>query len=395
MLPWYPPPPADPPCPGPAAVRRRWLHAAPRASGAYDGAVDPAASLTLIPLMGPWHLRHPRWNVVTVRDALDALAPALVWTTALPPDFARDPAWRDTDELALPWTAAPWAARRGTALRGLAAPGADDAPDFERLLASYPQARAPLDAAGAALRPLHDVLPLALDLPRILAEVVPPLADELRVRLDAFGDGPGTGWRMRRARAAAQRVAADLRDAASPGVAGGHGVSGGPHGAVLVEVDLWPALTRELDAAGLAWAPPEPPPVTADARTRSLLDVAWRGEAADVAGLLGQLGELDLAEARFLRAQLLLAHDHAAEALEVLEEAANGDFREPYLLPGLLLARLGQLRDLAGKRDRALQAYRGALALDWAPADARAAAEAGLSTPFALPTNAVTPGGTA
>jgi len=125
--------------------------------------------------------------------------------------------------------------------------------------------------------------------------------------------------------------------------------------------------------------------VTTDARTRSLLDVAWRGEAADVAGLLGQLGELDLAEARFLQAQLLLAHDHAAEALEVLEKAANGDFREPYLLPGLLLARLGQLRDLAGKRDRALQAYRGALALDWAPADARVAAEAGLRAPFALP----------
>jgi hypothetical protein len=371
------------------------VHAAQDASGAYDGAVDPATSLTLIPLMGPWHLRHPRWNVVTVRDALDALAPApvLLWTTALPPDYARDPGWRDTDELALPWTVAPWAARRGTALRGIAAAGAEDAPDFERYLAGYPQARAPLDASRAALRPLHDVLPLALDLPRILAEVVPPLADDLRVRLEAFGDGPGTGWRMRRARAAAERIAADLGGGGSAGDAGSPGATGSPRGAVLVEVDLWPALTQELDAAGLAWSPPDPPPVTADARTRSLLDVAWRGEAADVAGLLGQLGELDLAEARFLQAQLLLAHDHAAEALEVLEGAANGDFREPYLLPGLLLARLGQLRDLAGRRDRALQAYRGALALEWAPADARAAAEAGLRAPFALPTSAGTPGG--
>ena len=355
--------------------------------------MDPAASVTLIPLMGPWHLRHPRWNVVTVRDALDALEPALVWTTALPPDFERDPAWRDTDEIALPWTVAPWATRRGTPLRGIAAPGAEDAPDFERYLSAYPQARAPLDAAHAALRPLHDVLPMAIDLPRILAEVVPPLADELRLRLEAFGDGPGTGWRMRRARAAAERVAADLRDAASPGLAASPGFAGGKRSAVLVEVDLWPALTQALDAAGLAWSPPEPPPVTAGARTRSLLDVAWRGEAEDVAGLLGQLRELDLAEARFLQAQLLLTHDHAAEALEVLEGAANGDFREPYLLPGLLLARLGQLRDLAGRRDRALQAYRGALALDWAPADARAAAEAGLRAPFALPARA--PGGTA
>ena len=90
-------------------------------------------------------------------------------------------------------------------------------------------------------------------------------------------------------------------------------------------------------------------------------------------------------EARFLEAQLLLAHDHAAEALEVLEAAAAGDFREPYLLPGLLLARLGQLRDLAGKRDRALQAYRGALALAWLPAEAREAAEAGMRAPFARP----------
>jgi hypothetical protein len=151
-----------------------------------------------------------------------------------------------------------------------------------------------------------------------------------------------------------------------------------------VEADLWPALAEALDEAGIAWSPAASPPVSDDARLRSLLDVAWRGEAADVAGLLGRLRELDLAEARFLEAQLLLAHDHAAEALEVLEAAAAGDFREPYLLPGLLLARLGQLRDLAGKRDRALQAYRGALALGWVPVEARAAAEAGMRAPFAL-----------
>ena len=351
--------------------------------------METAASLTLIPLLGPWHLRHPRWNVVTVRDALDALAPEVLWTTALPPDFDRDPSWRDTDEVALPWTVTPWAARRGTPLRGIGAPGAEDAADFERYLAAYPQARAPLDAARAALRPLNELLPQALDLPRVLTEVLPPLATELRVRLEAFGDGPGTSWRLRRARAAYERIAADLRATNAMG-----GAAGGARGAVLVEADLWPALTAELDEAGLAWSPAASPPVSDDARLRSLLDVAWRGEAADVAGLIGRLRELGLAEARFLEAQLLLAHDHAAEALEVLEAAAAGDFREPYLLPGLLLARLGQLRDLAGKRDRALQAYRGALALGWVPAEARAAAEAGMHAPFALAA-AVPPGGTA
>jgi tetratricopeptide (TPR) repeat protein len=340
--------------------------------------VDTAASLTLIPLMGPWHLRHPRWNVVTVRDALEALAPEVLWTTALPPDFDRDPSWRDTDEIALPWTVTPWAARRGTPLRGVGAPGAEEAADFERYLAAYPQARSPLDAARAALRPLNELLPQALDLPRVLNEVLPPLAAELRVRLETFGDGPGTGWRGRRARVACERIAADLR--ATSATDGG----GAARGTVLVEADLWPALAAALDGAGIAWSPAASPPVSDDARLRSLLDVAWRGEAADVAGLIGRLRELDLAEARFLEAQLLLAHDHAAEALEVLEAAAAGDFREPYLLPGLLLARLGQLRDLAGKRDRALQAYRGALALGWVPVEARAAAEAGMRAPFAL-----------
>jgi len=339
--------------------------------------VDTAASLTLIPLMGPWHLRHPRWNVVTVRDALEASAPEVLWTTALPPDFERDASWHDTDEIALPWTVAPWAARRGTPLRGIGAPGAEDAADFERYLAAYPQARAPLDAARAALRPLPELLPQALDLPRVLDEVLPPLAQELRLRVEAFGDGPGTGWRLRRARAARERITADLRPTGASGRS--------PRGVVLAEADLWPALTAELDEAGVAWSPAASPPVSDDARRRSLLDVAWRGEAADVAGLLGRLRELDLAEARFLEAQLLLAHDHAGEALEVLEAAAAGDFREPYLLPGLLLARLGQLRDLAGKRDRALQAYRGALALGWVPAEAREAAEAGMRAPFALP----------
>jgi hypothetical protein len=128
------------------------------------------------------------------------------------------------------------------------------------------------------------------------------------------------------------------------------------------------------------WTRATPP--SPAARRRALLDVAWQGEAPDVAGLLAQLREGPEAEARFLEAQLLLAHDHPAEALDVLEQASHGDFREPYLLPGLLLARLGQLRDLAGRRDRALQAYRGALALGWAPAEARAVARAGLEAPF-------------
>jgi hypothetical protein len=349
--------------PGRRPDRRSGPHAT------YDVVVDTPPGLTLVPLMGAWHLRHPRWNVVTVRDALDRLDPDAVWTTALTPGYAGEPAWRDTDEVALPWTVDGWGSRRGTPLAGVGEPITDEAADFERYLDAYPKARARLDAARIHLRPLLELLPRALDLRRILGEVVPPLAADLRQRLEDFGDGPGTGWRHARARAAWARVAA----------------AGARRGALLVDIDLWPALTALLDEEGVAWAPIEEPPVTEDARRRALLDVAWRGEAADAAGLLGQLRELDLAEARYLEAQLLLTHDHPAEALEVLERASTTDFREPYLLPGMLLARLGQLRDLAGRRDRALQAYRGALALDWAPLEAREAAAAGLRAPFAFP----------
>jgi hypothetical protein len=60
------------------------------------------------------------------------------------------------------------------------------------------------------------------------------------------------------------------------------------------------------------------------------------------------------------------------------------DFVEPYYLPGFLLSRLGQLYDLAGRRDAALRAYRGVRALGYAPVEALAAAEDGLQRPFAL-----------
>ena len=329
-----------------------------------------AAPLTLVPLTGPWHLRHPRWNVVVVREALESHAPDRVATTALAPGYPADPDWRSTDEVALPWTLVPWAADRGTPLVGVgaAAPVAGAPADFERFLAGYAGARVALDEAAAALAPLRERLPRPIDLAGLLTDVLPPLAADLRLRLAAFGDGPATAWRGERAASVVERALA----------------LGGQRAALLVELDLWPAVVHALEERGADWAAVAAPPPSPAARRRALLDVAWQGEAPDVAGLLGQLREGDEPEARFLEAQLLLAHDHAAEALEVLEEASHGDFREPYLLPGMLLARLGQLRDLAGRRDRALQAYRGALALAWAPAEARAVARAGLEAPFGL-----------
>jgi hypothetical protein len=330
--------------------------------------------ITMLPLMGPWHLRHPRWNVITLRDTLEVLDPELLLSTALNPAFASDPNWLASDELALPWSVAPWARQRGLELIGLRSAGGEEGVAFDELMNGVPQGRSALQAARQALQPLHELLPQALDLQRIVAEVLPPLEAAYRTRIEAFGEGPGTGWRGRRAQQAAAAIKGELAAAADR-----------KRVALLVEVDLWAAMVSALSQAEIAWNLPEAAPVSAAARERSLLDLAWRGEAADVAGLLGQLRELGHPEAKYLAANLLLAHQHPAEALQLLEEAANSDFREPYLLPGMLLARLGQLRDLAGQRQRALQAYRGALALSWISSEAREAAEAGLIRAFELP----------
>lgn len=347
-----------------------WYRTPPRRAAAspYDACVT--APLTLLPLTGPWHLRHPRWNVVAVREALAALDPDVIATTALAPGYADDPRWRDTDEVALPWTVVPWAERRGTPLAGVGDPPpmADAEASLERYLAGFPAAREALAEARAALAPLHERLPRPLDLDGLARDVLPLLADDLRRRLEAFDDGPATAWRGVRAAAAVDRALG----------------LGGARPALLIELDLWPAVAAALDVRGRPWRMVAAPHVSEAARRRALLDVAWHDAAPDVAGLLAQLRAGDEAEARFLEAQLLLAHDHPAEALDVLERAAQGDFREPYLLPGLLLARLGQLRDLAGRRERAVQAYRGVLALTWAPPAAREAASAGLNAPFAL-----------
>jgi len=72
------------------------------------------------------------------------------------------------------------------------------------------------------------------------------------------------------------------------------------------------------------------------------------------------------------------------DALALMEEVFRMDFQHPGYLPGYVLARMGQLLDLAGERERALRAYRGVLALSWAPEEARAVALAGLKTPFRL-----------
>ena len=324
-------------------------------------------TVTLIPLMGPFHLRFPLYNAVSVRDILRDFAPDAVATTALGPGAFGTPNWQDTPEIPLPLSVIPWARQNGVSVYGVLEPSPDPAAeaDFQRYLSQYEQTRNTVAQLGALLRPLNTLLGEALTLKRIREEVVPILREQGEVKEETFGDGPGTDWLRERTEMMAARTLALPHERV----------------AVLASVDHAPFLEDALTDKAEILPPSEPEP-SDEVRQRSLLDFAFRGDVSEPGNVIAQLRELQSAEARFHEANLLLANGHTAEALDLLEAVSRDDFSEPYYLPGYLLSRLGQLRDLAGERDGALRAYKGVRALTWAPREALEAAEAGLAAPF-------------
>ncbi len=326
-------------------------------------------NLTLIPLLGALHLRFPSYNAVSVRDATAAFRPDAVAATGLAPHFQDHPDWQDTDEIVLPHTIVPWAHARGVPVYGVYEPSPDPsaAVDFQRYLADYGKGQQIFGELNALLRPLQALLGEGLSLARIQTEVLPIVRDHQHRREALLEDGPGTDWLHERAVTMAERIAALPHERV----------------AVLASIDHIPFLEEALAGRAELEAPPRPEP-SDEARERSLLDLAFRVDVPEPGNVIAQLREMTSLEARYHEANLLLANGHAAEALETLEMASRGDFSRPYYLPGYLLSRLGQLRDLAAERDGALRAYRGVRALEWAPEDALQVAKEGLEHPFTL-----------
>jgi len=323
-------------------------------------------TITLIPLMGPFHLRYPLYNAVSVRDCVAAFEPDALALTSLPKGSLETPAWQDTPELALPQTVIPWAQQKNVPIYPIFEPSSDPGAleDFRRISGQYPQMRSVFHEVDAMLRPLNDILNGGLTLRRILDEVVPLLKEHQTFREEKFEDGPGTDWLRGRVATMAQKVL-DLSH---------------ERVAVLASVDHLPFLQEALADADLE--APLQVEATPESRERGLLDFAFRVDVPNPTELISKLKEMDSAEARYHEANLLTMNRHVAEALEVLLTASRGDFSQPYFLPGYLLARLGQLHDLAGERDAALRNYRGVLALEYAPQEAQQVAIDGLQQPF-------------
>jgi hypothetical protein len=339
--------------------------------------MNASSQVTIVPLVGPFHTRFPQYNVVHVKALLQSLAPQALLLAPLQKGALDVPDWQSTSEIALPHTVVPWARRHqvpvhaiGVATGQPGGPGtAEDAAEFERFLSDFEAGRARLRQVQAALQPVKELLGRALDLGRIASQLLPAIATYQEVRLEQYGEGPGTDWLAERAGRMADSVLQLPYQ----------------HAALLVGVDDLAALQAALAGRVTVRLAGGSPATSDEARQRSLLDVAMRGEVEEPGTLLEQLRQIDSAESQYHQANLLLAHDHLVEALELLKRVAGGDFHEPYYLPGFVLARLGQLFDLDGDRDAAVRAYRGAMALDYAPPEAFEAASAGLQQPFTWP----------
>lgn len=317
--------------------------------------------------MGPFHLRYPAYNVVTVRDIVAANQPQALVTTVLETEDFNTPAWQDTLELALPHTVIPWAKKRNLPVYGVfeKTPDPTALEDFKRFANEYPALKSKMMSVESLLRPLQTLLEQPLTLTRIENEVIPLLSDYQLEREKVFEDGPATDWLHQRARTMAQRILELPFERIT----------------VLASAEHIPFLQAELGDKALLESPPTVEP-TEESRDRSLLDFAFRVDVPEPGNIIAKLRTMKQVEAKYHMANLLVANNHVAEALETLEQASHGDFSEPYYLPGYLLARLGQLYDLTDKRDAAIRAYKGVRALSYAPKEALESAEAGLKEVF-------------
>ena len=320
--------------------------------------------MVILPTLGPLHVLHPRYNARTVTELVISTGARTVYLASLSREGLEKKIWRDRNELPL-FELYPLAEEDRLRLEALGVNAESlqhEAELFSEYLSNMPRGEEAKETLAGIDRELSEFL----SVPRLPSE----FADEefvggleriLQKQAEFAGEGPATGFRQRRMAQVAEALS-EMEDAV-----------------VLVDVLDYPALMRRLPGARGPW---DREPTKAEME-RALLDRAWRLENEEEWGnLLAQLSEIGSAEAGYLASQIYLAAGQPEDSLRLLEEVSRGDFSRPEYLPGYVLARLGQLYDLVGQRDKALRAYTAVQALSWAPAEVREIAQAGLRAPF-------------
>ncbi len=330
----------------------------------------------LIADLGALHARYPTYNAQTVLEILRQVGAKKVIVPSITPQVWQSGTWRDLEHpvlfalddermpieaVARDWT---WSDLEQDKMLGF--------------LKMYPQGLERLRELRRAELDLKDMLEKPLDAFSIhgLVPELPVLESVKtfhRKSATILEEGPGTAHRKRRLKELAAKLEAQQDEI------------------VLTPLDDLPDLlemgfeTVNLDG----FKPGEA------SRFRAVVDRAYNlHENDDLDILVHSLLELDGApdsalgrmalEARFAASGVYLAVGDLESARDLLEAVAMGQFDRPAYLPGFVLSRLGQVRDLMGERQHAIRAYTAALALQWLPLEARNVAQSGLAAPFAL-----------
>ena len=316
-------------------------------------------TLLLLPDLGDLLRLSPQYNAATLVEILRQVgAPDIWWASGPDPDHpARDA----------------FGAARLT-VRGAAPDWAFAEAEYQQLLEflpQYPQGRERLRAAAGAEQALSEWLATPLTPARVSSSEALDVMRRYHAALaGALGEGPGTRHQARRL----DELAARLRD---------------HDGAALAALDDLPGLLDRLPQASL--------PQVADfqpgeaSRLRALADRAGQlREDDDLDALIDALGRENgdavtpQAELDYHAAGIYLATGDLRSARSLLEKSAHALSDFPRSLPGLVLARLGQVRDAQGERDLARRSYQAVLALAFAPQVARDTAQAGMERAFVL-----------
>ena len=316
-------------------------------------------SLILLPDLGDLLRLSPQYNAATLSEIVRSLGLAETW-------------WASSNDPEHPARDAFGAAR--LKIHDLAPEWAWAEAEYQQLLAfmpQYPQGRERLKAASRAENELAERLTQPLT-PESLTSL--EMLDATRryhaALADALGEGPGTRHHARRL----DELAGSLR---------------GESGVVLAALDDLPGLLSRLPNAELpdlsAFVPGEA------SRLRALADRAGQlREDDDLSALIEALGREEgdpitpLAELDYQAAGIYLATGDLGSARSLLEKSAHALTDQPRSLPGLVLARLGQVRDAQHDRDLARRSYQAVLALNFAPEVARETAQAGMKAAFVL-----------
>lgn len=317
-------------------------------------------SVLLLPDLGDLFRLYPQLNAATITELIQAQGQGkapLYWVNSDPEHPLHDA-----------FSALGWQVE---VLPGVQPSDEEDHAKLREYLNYYPQGRERISRAARLEHEFAAHFQQPLTIQRALGPELQEAAAQYHAAVrQELDEGPGTFWRQRRLDELTERLATAT-------------------GILIAPLDDLHEFRQRLDAQ---WPDVDSFVPGEASRLRALANRAWQLNEEDdwnslVEALEREQGDsvTPKAELDAAAANIYLATGQLEPARTLLERAAHGlQGQLPRSLPGLVLARLGQVRDLQGERDLAERTYRAVLALSFVPHIARETAQHGLERPFVL-----------